>query len=109
MFAGSQPLPSRGFCAVGSIIFGESAVQILNTEAGILRVAVKLELLYSPALLLRGRTKVKALRYVLLKKGAAAFPVLFRSIRSDTEAELLSRKSCEDLKSSWSLQFGWMR
>lgn len=55
MFNVSQPLLSK-VCAVGTIIFGQSAVQVLNTEVGILGVAVRLKLLYSPALFLRDRT-----------------------------------------------------
>lgn len=57
---------------MGTIIFGENAVQILNTEAGILGVAVRLELLYSSALFLRDRTKDKALQTTvcLVKKGS---------------------------------------
>lgn len=32
-------------CAVGTITFGESELQVLNSEAGILRLALRMELL----------------------------------------------------------------
>lgn len=72
MFSGLQPLLSK-VCAVGTIIFRQSAVQVLNTEAGILRVAVRLELLYSPALFLRDITKFKVCRPMSCLKGQLHF------------------------------------
>lgn len=56
---------------MGTISFGERAAQVLNVEVGTLGVAVRLELLYSPALFLRDRIKFKALQTVvcLVKTG----------------------------------------
>lgn len=80
---------------MGTISFGERAAQVLNIEVGTLGVAVRLELLHSPALFLRDRTKFKALQTVVcpVKTGVAVFPVMFTDIKSDTETELLSSKS----------------
>lgn len=96
LFSGRRsPVYSRccsKVCAVGTILFGVSVVQVLNTEAGILRVAVRLESLYSPALFLRDRTKFKVGRQQYSsrsEKRVAAFPVMSSYIKGSPGIEFL--------------------